>query len=232
MSGKVSIKDNVKNVRERIARAAGAVGCDPQGIKLIAAVKTLPAKMVLEALEAGITDIGDNRVQEAAAKQDEIRAKFPQITWHMIGHLQRNKVRQSLDIFDIIQTIDSERLARTINERAQKKVSVLIEVNTSGEETKFGVPADQAIDLLRKITRFENLNIQGLMTIAPLVEDPETVRPCFKRLRALSEEIKGLDLPNCSMRYLSMGMTDDFEVAIQEGSNMVRIGRAIFGQRS
>ncbi|MBU0671970.1 MAG: YggS family pyridoxal phosphate-dependent enzyme [Candidatus Margulisbacteria bacterium] len=232
----MSIRENLQVVRERIKQAAQSVRRDPQEIKLIAAVKALPTELVLEALEAGLTDIGYNKVQEAQAKQAAIRAKFPQVTWHMIGHLQRNKVRQALDNFDIIQTVDSERLAREIELRAQSteyrtQVPILIEVNTSGEETKYGIPIDSTIDFLQKISKFGNIKVQGLMTIGLFTSDLEKVRPCFRQLRELSEKIKNLSLPNVEMKYLSMGMTDDFEVAIQEGSNMVRIGRAIFGQR-
>ena len=224
MLAKVSIKENLELIRQRIKQA----GADPNKIKLVAAVKTLSPEQVEEALQAGITDIGDNKVQEAKAKA-ELKEKYPQVQWHMIGHLQRNKVRQALPLFDIIQSVDSERLAREIDEQAQKKVPILIEVNTSGEESKYGVPADQAIDLLKIVSKFANIAVQGLMTIAPLVEDPEQARPCFVRLRQLSEEITALNLPNTEMKYLSMGMTDDFEVAIQEGANIIRLGRALFG---
>lgn len=224
------IKENLEVIRQRIKQAGG----DPQKIKLIAAVKTLPPELVVAAIEAGITDIGDNRVQEAKAKA-AIRQRFPDVTWHMIGHLQRNKVRQALDLFDIIQSVDSERLAAEISRQAclpdrqaQRQIPILIEVNTSGEESKYGVPADQAIDLLKIVSKFANIQIQGLMTIAPLVDDPEKARPCFVRLRKLSEQIKALNLPNTEMKYLSMGMTDDLEAAIQEGANMIRIGRGLF----
>ena len=215
----------------RIDKAASSVGRDPQEIRLIAAVKNVPTELVLQALEAGITDLGENRVQEAEARYEKIKSNFPNVAWHMIGHLQRNKVRQALDIFDIIQSVDSERLAREIQARAEaqaRSVPVLIEVNTSGEETKCGIPADSAIDFLRTVSGFANLKVQGLMTVGPLVGDQEKTRPGFKRLKGLSEEIEKLNLPNIEMKYLSMGMTDDFEVAIQEGSNMVRIGRGIF----
>jgi hypothetical protein len=227
----VSIKENIEKVRLRIDKAASSVGRDPQEIRLIAAVKNVPTELVLQALEAGITDLGENRVQEAEARYEKIKSNFPNVAWHMIGHLQRNKVRQALDIFDIIQSVDSERLAREIQARAEaqaRSVPVLIEVNTSGEETKCGIPADSAIDFLRTVSGFANLKVQGLMTVGPLVGDQEKTRPGFKRLKGLSEEIEKLNLPNIEMKYLSMGMTDDFEVAIQEGSNMVRIGRGIF----
>lgn len=224
---KVTVKENLQNIRLRIEKAAVSVGRNPQEIKLIGAVKNIPTELVAQALKAGLTDIGENKVQEARARYDEIKDKFPNVTWHMIGHLQRNKVRQALDIFDIIQSVDSERLGREIQAQTQV-VPILIEVNTSGEETKYGIPVDSTLDFLNKISNFGKIKVQGLMTIAPLVDDPEKVRPYFAKLRELNEKIKKLDLPNVSMKYLSMGMTDDFEVAIQEGSNMVRIGRGIF----
>jgi pyridoxal phosphate enzyme (YggS family) len=227
----VSIKENLENLRKRVEQAALSVGRDPQGIKIIGAVKEQPAELVLQALAVGLTDIGENKVQEARAKYDDIKTKFPNVTWHMIGHLQRNKVRQALDIFDIIHSVDSERLAREIEAKASKEVSILIEVNTSKEATKYGVPVDSAINFLKEVVELKHLKIQGLMTMAPLAEDPEKARPYFRRLKELFYEIKGLNLPNVEMEYLSMGMTDDFEIAIQEGSNMVRIGRAIFGRR-
>lgn len=227
----MSIQENLQIIRSRIAKAASAVGRNPNEITLIGAIKNQPTEKIIEALEAGLTDIGENKVQEAKARFDEIKSKFPNVTWHMIGHLQRNKVRQALDIFDIIHSLDSERLAQEIQAKA-KDVSVLVEVNTSGEETKYGILADATIDFLKKVSNFGNIQVQGLMTIAPIVSDPEKIRPYFKKLKDLSEQIKQLNLPNIEMKYLSMGMTDDFEVAIQEGSNLVRIGRAIFGQRS
>lgn len=198
---------------------------------MVAAVKNVPTELVVQGIKAGLTDIGENRVQEARGKYDELKSKFPNLTWHMIGHLQRNKVRHALDIFDIIQSVDSERLAREIQEKASAKakvIPILIEVNTSGEETKYGVPVDSTIDFLETISSFTNVQVQGLMTITPLADDPGRARPYFARLKRLSEEIKKTNLAQVEMKYLSMGMTDDFEVAIQEGSNIVRIGRGIF----
>lgn len=226
------IKANLESVILRISKAAFAVGRDAEGIKLVAVTKNVPAEVIEQAIQAGITDIGENRVQEAKPKIDILKTKYPNVTWHMIGHLQRNKVRQALDIFDIIQSVDSERLAREIQAKAEAKVvPVLVEINTSGEETKYGIPVNSTIDFLKTVSSFKNLSVQGLMTIAPLVDDPQKARTYFRKLKTLSEEIKKLNLPNVEMKYLSMGMTDDFEVAIEEGSNMVRIGRAIFGQR-
>jgi pyridoxal phosphate enzyme (YggS family) len=227
----VSVKENIAAIRERIARAASALGRNPQEIKLVAVTKTVAIELVEEAIRAGITDIGENRVREAGPKIEALRQKYPRVTWHMIGHLQRNKVRQALELFDMIQSVDSERLAREIQAKAEAqglRPKVLIEVNTSGEESKYGVPVDEAVKLLKIISTFANIDVQGLMTMAPLADDPEAARPYFKKLKSLSKEINKLNLPNLEIKYLSMGMTDDFETAIQEGSNMVRIGRAIF----
>ena len=207
-------------------------GRDPKEIKLGAVTKTQPIEAIEEAIKAGITDIGENRVQEAAPKIQALKEKYPQVTWHMVGHLQRNKVRQALDLFDIIQSVDSERLAREISEKAtgdDGRVPILIEVNTSGEETKNGLPVDSVIETVKLISNFQNLQVQGLMTIGPL---DGGARPSFIKLRELSDEIKKLNIPGVEMTYLSMGMTEDFETAIQEGSNIVRIGRALFGVRS
>ncbi|MBU1027034.1 MAG: YggS family pyridoxal phosphate-dependent enzyme [Candidatus Margulisbacteria bacterium] len=233
----MSIKENLQIIRQRVISAAQSAGRDPSTVKIIGAVKNQPTEKVLEAVEAGLTDLGENKIQEAQVRHKEIKSRYPNVTWHMIGHLQRNKVRQCLDIFDIIHSLDSERLAREIESRAQsterrREIAVLIEVNTSAEESKYGIPVDSTIDFLQKLSGFRNLKVQGLMTIGLLSDDPEKVRRCFIKLRKLSEKIKNLNLPNIEMKYLSMGMTDDFEIAIREGSNMVRIGRALFGERS
>ena len=227
----MTIKENIQNIKKRIEQAALSVGRDPQNIKLVAVTKTIPIDLIEQAIQAGITDIGENRIQEAKPKIEALKSKYPQMTWHMIGHLQRNKVRQALDLFAIIQSVDSERLALEIQAKAKSIIPVLIEVNTSAEATKFGVKVSEAIALVKKISTLANLKIEGLMTIGPLASDPEKARPSFKSLKQLSEQIKKLNLPNVKMKYLSMGMTDDFYVAIEEGSNLVRIGRALFGAR-
>ncbi len=214
----MSIKENLQVVRERIASAARRVGRDPGEIKLVAVIKTVPLDLVFQALEAGVTDIGESRVQEAEERCAAIKNRFPNVTYHMVGHLQRNKVRQALDMFDIIQSVDSQRLTEEIAGRAVNPIPVLIEVNTSGETSKFGIEPDKTIDLVRFASTFNKIKVVGLMTIGPLSGDP---RGSFRELRELKDKIGGL-------KYLSMGMTGDFETAIEEGSNMVRIGRAIF----
>ena len=228
----MSIKDNLLLVRQQITAAAERAGRDPREIKLVGVIKNVPNELVIEALENGLADIGENRVQEAGARFEMIRARFPNITWHMIGHLQRNKVGHAIDIFDIIHSVDSERLAREIEiemeMRNREPFPVLVEINTSGEETKYGIPAENAIEFLKNLSKFKNLKVQGLMTMAALTDDPEKARLCFRRLKELSEKVKALNFPRVEMRYLSMGMSDDFSAAIEEGSNLVRVGRAIF----
>ena len=224
----MSIKDNVDKIRERIASASRRVGRQPKEIKLVAVVKKVATEAIFQALGAGITDIGENRVQEAGERYEIIKSRFPSAAWHLIGHLQRNKVGQALDIFDIIQSVDSERLVEEISRRAVKPVPILIEVNTSGETSKFGIGIDKTIDLVRFAASFDKIKVLGLMTIGPLVDDPDKARPSFRKLKELRDKIIDLNLPLAEMKFLSMGLTDDFEVAIEEGSNLVRIGRGIF----
>lgn len=221
----MSIKENIGQVRRRIETAARGAGRDPAEIKLVAVVKNVPTEGIFQAVEAGITDLGENRIQEAQSRHAQIAARCPGLAFHLIGHLQRNKVRQALDMFAIIHSLDSERLAREIDRCADRPVPVLIEVNTSGEESKFGTEPDQAVELARSASLLKNIKIQGLMTIGPLAGDP---RPGFRCLRELRDQIAGLRLPNIEMKYLSMGMSGDFEEAIAEGSNLLRIGRGIF----
>ncbi|MBU0502119.1 MAG: YggS family pyridoxal phosphate-dependent enzyme [Candidatus Margulisbacteria bacterium] len=224
-----NLKQNLKSIQTRVAIAAEKQGKTLADIKIIVVTKTIPAQLVEEVIQAGVVDIGENRVQEADEKIGPLKKKYPAVKWHMVGHLQRNKVRQALPLFDIIQSLDSERLAQEIQKKAEaQKIPVLIEVNTSAETTKNGVPVAGVVEFAKKVSVFGNLRVEGLMTIGPLGPDPEQARPCFKKLKELSLEIKNLDLPNFEMKYLSMGMSDDFEVAIQEGSNMIRVGRAVF----
>jgi PLP dependent protein len=211
----VSIKENIARVRARLGSA---------DVKLVAVIKNVPLADVYEALAAGITDVAENRVQEAAARAHLIREKFPGTIIHFIGHLQRNKVGQAVDLFDIIQTVDSERLAAALDAKAGaagKIMPVLIEVNVSGEASKSGVPGAAAADLVQSVAGLKNLKVKGLMTMAPIGK----ARPSFQGLRSLRDS---LHLPGVDLSVLSMGMSDDFTVAIEEGSNLVRIGRAIF----
>jgi len=224
-----NVAGNLRIIQEQMEHAARRAGRDPSEITLVAATKDVPPELIEEAIAAGVEIIGENRVQEALKKHKVIGDS---VHWHMIGHLQRNKVEKALEIFELIQSVDSYRLADEVNKRAQrtgKAIDVLIEVNTSGEETKFGVRPEDLIGFLQSVTRMQGLNVRGLMTIGVFSPHPGIIRPSFARLRELKEEIerKGIG----EIEFLSMGMTSDFEIAIEEGSNMVRIGTGIFGAR-
>jgi pyridoxal phosphate enzyme (YggS family) len=214
----------VAAVQERIARAAACAGRAPAEVRLVAVSKTHPASAVREAFAAGLRDFGENRVQEAAAKIDGLRAQDVTPRWHLVGHLQRNKVAAALNLFDILHSVDSERLAEAISAAATHSVGVFIEVNVAGETSKFGVQPGEAAGLAERIGALPNLDLLGLMTVAPRVDNPEDVRQVFRALRELRDAL--------GLRELSMGMTDDFEVAVEEGSTLVRVGRAIFGARA
>ena len=223
----MTIADNLRSVKARIGSAAKRSGRDPAEVKLVAATKDVPAGLILEAINAGLTDIGENRVQEAKQKFDALKDR--PVTWHMIGHLQTNKVKAVLGMFTVIQSVDSQRLADEISQRAQKTVEIFIEVNTSGEESKFGILPEEAVRLAEHISGLKNLKLAGLMTVGPRAGDEKAVRKSFRMLKGIFDQIKGLNLPSVELKYLSMGMSQDFEAAIEEGSNLVRIGRAIFG---
>jgi len=223
------IAGNLARVRERIARAAEGAGRRPEEIRLVAVSKLVEAERVREAIAAGVTDIGENYVQEAAAKRAEVGEGA---RWHLVGHLQRNKAGKAVTIFDIIQTVDSPRLAEAIGKRAEaagKTVGVLLQVNTSGEESKFGVAPDQVESLLEAVMGVSGLRVEGLMTIGRWDPDPERARPEFRLLAELAGRLEGRT--GAEMRWLSMGMSHDFEAAIEEGANLVRIGTGIFGPR-
>jgi pyridoxal phosphate enzyme (YggS family) len=227
-----SIRDNLESVRQRLARAALAAGRDPGEITLVAVTKTFPPETILEGIEAGITIIGENRVQEASRKFDVIG---PRVQWHLVGHLQSNKAKKAVEIFSLIHSIDSLETAREVGRRAMeagKVQDILAEVNTSGEPQKYGVPPPQALDFIQTLSQVPGIRLMGLMTVGPLTEDSQAVRQAFRQLFRLFQEAKSLALKNAEMRYLSMGMSGDFELAIAEGSNLVRIGSAIFGSRA
>jgi hypothetical protein len=216
-----SIAERLALICERVARAAERAGRSPAEVTIVAISKSFPPEAIEEAAAAGIAHIGENRVQEAAAKIPSLR-HLP-VTWHMVGHLQTNKAKTALELFDIIQSVDSLRLAEALSHRAERPVPVLLEVNVAGEASKFGFSPPEVPQAAEAVGRLPHLNVCGLMTIAPLVGDPEEVRPIFRELRQLRDAL--------GLAELSMGMTDDFEVAIEEGATMVRIGRAIFGGR-
>jgi PLP dependent protein len=227
----MTIKENLDLIRERIARAAERAGRAPAAITIVAVTKTHGPQVVTEAIEAGITDIGENKVQEFLAKAPEVRLPC---RWHLVGHLQTNKVNKVTGRFALIQSIDSLRLAEQVSAaglRAGVTTDILLEVNTSGEESKFGIRPEETAETCAAISRLPALRIKGLMTVGPLVSDRAAIAAAFTRLRRLKEQIEATRLENVSMEHLSMGMTDDFEIAIAEGSTMVRLGRVLFGER-
>jgi len=220
------ISDNLRSVMERIDSAARRSGRKASDITLVTVTKTRSVSEIKEALACGVTDIGENYVQEAEAKYGEIGDAA---RWHMIGHLQRNKARHAVELFSVIHSVDGEALAREVGRRAEavgKRVDALVEVKVSDEATKFGVEPSEAASLVDRISEVSGIRVCGLMGMAPFVADPEDTRPYFSKLKELWDR-----LPDEQRLYLSMGMTQDFEIAIEEGSNMVRIGTAIFGPR-
>jgi pyridoxal phosphate enzyme (YggS family) len=230
----VDVAANYRKVLEQINEAAAKCNRDPSGIKLLAASKSQSIAQIRAAVEAGIRLFGENYVQEAKAKKEAIKQS---IEWHMIGHLQRNKVKQALALFDLIQSLDSLELARELDKEAKKKerekiVCTFVEVNVGGEETKSGIARDKLVPLLQEVGDLTHLRVEGLMTIPPFRQNPEEVRPYFRALRELQMELRELKIPNVDLKELSMGMTHDFPVAIEEGATIVRIGTAIFGPRS
>jgi pyridoxal phosphate enzyme (YggS family) len=222
---------NIAHVRSLIAEAARRVGRAPQEITLVAVSKTMPVELVQMAYNLGVTDFGENRVQEALPK---IAAFHPQgLRWHMIGHLQSNKASKAVSSFYCVHSVDSVHLAQTLNRHASeqgKHLPVLLQINVSGETSKEGMSLAGTPELARQVVALPHIQVEGLMTIAPLVEDPEQVRPVFRTLRLLRDQLRA-ELPFCSWQHLSMGMTGDYSVAIEEGATIVRIGRAIFGER-
>ncbi|MEW6031636.1 MAG: YggS family pyridoxal phosphate-dependent enzyme [Bacillota bacterium] len=222
---------NLERVRERIARAARRAGRAPEDVRLVAVTKGVPVDRVRRAIELGVSDLGENRVQEGAAKRAALAGDVTAVSWHLIGHLQTNKAGRAAETFDLIHSVDGLRVAEALSRRVSGSLPVLLQVNVSGEASKFGVGPEEAGELLRAVSRLPGLVVRGLMTMAPLVDDPEETRPIFRRLARLARELGGLRLPGVSLDLLSMGMTQDFEVAISEGANLVRIGSAIFGPR-
>lgn len=232
----MSIFEDVAAVRERIAAAARRAGRNADEITLMAVSKTQPPERIREAYEAGLKVFGENRVQEFAGKVEDLR-DLPAAEWHMIGHLQTNKAAKTVELFRSIDSIDSLRLAEKLDAAARalgKKLDVLIEINVGGEAAKSGVAPDSPAleELLSAAPRLEALVFRGLMTVPPFTEDPEGARPYFRKLSDLRDTIAARKLPNAAMNELSMGMSHDFEVAIEEGSTCVRVGTAIFGERT
>ena len=227
------LRKRLDEVRLRIAASAQLSGRQPEEIKLIAVSKTHPAEVLRRAIEAGVTDLGENRVQEAEGKIEEIgriRAR-----WHLIGHLQSNKARRAVSLFELIHSLDSVELAQRLNrlcrEEGRSRLPVLIQVDLGGEETKAGASESELPEIVERVAAYEHLSLNGLMTLPPFFEDAERVRPFFRRLRELRDRYKARGHFGDAGGELSMGMSNDFEVAIEEGATMVRVGTAIFGER-
>lgn len=225
------IRLNIEQIRQKIEIAAQKSGRGLEDIKIVAVTKTVDADTIKIALEDGLLDLGESKVQEISKKFNGFTSNYK---LHFIGHLQKNKVKYIIDKVYMIHSLDSFQLAEEINKqakRANKLVDVLVEVNISGEESKYGISKEEVLDFMYKIKGMEAINVRGLMTVAPLRENSEENRWVFSQLRKISIDIKKEKIDNISMEYLSMGMSNDFEVAIEEGANIVRIGRAIFGER-
>lgn len=225
------VAENLAEVEKKVCEACERAGRSREEVTLIAVSKTKPVSMIEELLPGGMRDFGENKVQELCEKYEVLPKD---IRWHLIGHLQRNKVKYIADKAYLIHSVDSLRLAEAISEEGVKKgvtVPILIEVNVAGEESKFGVTPEETESLVREIAKLPSIQIKGLMTIAPYVEDPEENRVHFSRLRQLSVDIREKNINNVNMSVLSMGMTGDYQVAVQEGATMVRVGTGIFGER-
>ncbi|MDP3143631.1 MAG: YggS family pyridoxal phosphate-dependent enzyme [Candidatus Omnitrophota bacterium] len=223
------IADNLRKIRQKIALICQHTGRNLSEITLVAVTKSASPEQIQEVIAAGIIDIAENRIQEAQKKYLALRDR--PIKFHLVGHLQTNKVKAAIEIFDLIHSVDSVHLAQEIEEqaaKAQKAVDILLQVNVSGEETKFGLNPGEVADLLKEIAGLKHIRVKGLMTIAPLVDNPEKTRSFFRQLRELRDKLNALHLTPYTLRDLSMGMTDDYRVAIEEGATLLRIGRAIF----
>ena len=226
------LSDNLSRVRQRISQACQRSGRDPSSVTLVCVTKGVALEAIRQVVDLGITDVGENRIQEARTKIPALARAGVQ--WHLIGHLQRNKAKEAVELFDMIHSVDSLSLAEELERQAAKRAhtkEVLIQVNVSGEATKFGCRAEEALGFARAVSRLDHLRLRGLMTIPPLTDDPEAARPHFHRLRQLRDEVAtALSLEPTALS-LSMGMSSDFEVAIEEGADLVRIGTAIFGDQ-
>jgi pyridoxal phosphate enzyme (YggS family) len=224
------ISSNIDLIKQRIVEAVKRAGRNPLTVKLMAVTKTVETERISRAIDAGLTLLGENYVQEA---KDKIAIIGNAAQWHMIGHLQTNKAKYAVKLFDCVHSVDRLELAQELDKRAgqiNRKLNILIEVN-SGEESKSGIEDTQALELVRQVALLPNLVVRGLMTMAPYSENPEDSRPYFSALRKLRDDINRAGIAGISMEELSMGMTDDFEVAIEEGATIIRVGRAIFGKR-
>lgn len=228
----MSLEENLKKVRERITKAALDAGRKPSEIKIVAVTKTHGPGVVDEAVGAGLVDVGENKVQEFLEKSENVTANCK---WHFIGHLQKNKINKIIGRFDLIHGVNSLKLAGRLSALSASEgiiSNILIQVNTSGEESKFGIRPDEAEKLCEEISALEGVKVRGLMTMAPWVDDSAIIANSFRGLRLLRERLQAQNIDNISMEHLSMGMTDDFEIAIAEGSTILRLGRVLFGARN
>jgi pyridoxal phosphate enzyme (YggS family) len=227
------IKENLVRIREKVKEACMKAGRNPEGVKLVAVTKTLSAEVVEEAYNYGINVVGENKVQEIVDKFEYL--KNLSLEWHFIGHLQTNKVKYLVDRVELIHSVDRWKLAKEINQewaKKNKQINILIQANISGETSKFGINEEEIMSLVKDISRLcSNINIKGLMTMAPYTETPEEVRHVFSSLRMLAERIRQENFSGVKMQELSMGMTNDYEVAVEEGATFIRIGSGIFGER-
>lgn len=229
------MQENLSQVEQKIEEACRRSGRKREEVTLIAVSKTKPISMIEEAMQYGIRDFGENKVQELVEKIGYLEEKEETLRWHLIGHLQRNKVKYIVDKVCMIHSVDSIRLAEQIQEEAKKKdviVDILAEVNIAKEHTKFGLQEEEVSFFIENAAKFDNIRVRGLMTVAPFVENPEKNRIFFEKLRKLNVDIKSKNIDNVTMDVLSMGMTGDYEVAIEEGATMVRVGTGIFGYRN
>ncbi len=225
------IKRNIEEIKARIGRAALKSGRKSEDVRIIAVTKTVEPERIVCAVDSGLCDLGENRVQELCEKYDIIERKC---NWDLIGHLQTNKVKYIIDKVNMIHSVDREELVAEIQKRAEKigrVVEILVQVNVAGEESKFGIGADKVSDFINTVSTYGNLKVKGLMTVAPFEKNPENVRWVFRELYKIFIDIQKENIDNIDMKYLSMGMSNDFEVAIEEGASIVRIGTAIFGAR-
>lgn len=225
------ISENIEHLKKEIGAICARLNRNPQEIKIVAVTKTVATDKIEEAVRNGIEIIGENRIQEAESKYGQITLP---VKWHFIGHLQKNKVKKSIRMFDLIQSVDSIELAEEIDRQSgaiNKIQEVLLEIKISPEPTKYGVAPQDLISFLTAAGQFKNIKIKGLMAIAPLFDDPEKTRPYFRQMRELCDKVKSDNIAGEEMEILSLGMTDDYKIAIEEGANMIRVGRAIFGER-
>lgn len=228
-----AIKENLKLIKSSIKQYSSSVNRSSEDVRLIAVTKTVDVDQILEAIEYGVTDVGENKPQELARKYDIIGDK---VKWHLIGTLQTNKVKYIIDKVDMIHSLDRESLCEEIQRKAEKidkTIDCLVQVNISKEDSKHGLYEEDVIDFIKNVSsRYKNISIKGLMTMAPFTEDEDKVRDVFRCLKSLSLDIDKLNIPNVSMNYLSMGMSNDYKVAIEEGATIIRLGTSIFGKRN